>query len=119
MGHQVAVAAVEHREVVLQSLGDIVRREHRNGGDRSELQGRVRRKHIVDDRFVFMATAHGTVKKTPLSEFSRPRPSGIIAVDLDDGGDVANDGAAGYLEASRPPALRTRLSPLPTGPWTG
>src|SRR5439155_25625850 len=37
------------------------------------------------DRFVFMATAKGTVKKTPLSEFSRPRPSGIIAVDLDDG----------------------------------
>jgi DNA gyrase subunit A len=41
-------------------------------------------KEFVDDRFVFMATAHGTVKKTPLSEFSRPRPSGIIAVDLDD-----------------------------------
>ena len=32
-----------------------------------------------------MATAMGTVKKTPLSEFSRPRPSGIIAVDLADG----------------------------------
>jgi DNA gyrase subunit A len=32
-----------------------------------------------------MATAKGTVKKTPLSDFSRPRPSGIIAVDLDDG----------------------------------
>src|SRR5947199_9315476 len=32
-----------------------------------------------------MATAKGTVKKTPLSEFSRPRPSGIIAIDLDDG----------------------------------
>jgi DNA gyrase subunit A len=42
-------------------------------------------KEFADDRFVFMATAHGTVKKTPLSEFSRPRPSGIIAVDLDDG----------------------------------
>jgi DNA gyrase subunit A len=42
-------------------------------------------KEFVDDRFVFMATAYGTVKKTPLSEFSRPRPSGIIAVDLDDG----------------------------------
>jgi len=42
-------------------------------------------KEFVEDRFVFMATAHGTVKKTPLSEFSRPRPSGIIAVDLDDG----------------------------------
>jgi DNA gyrase subunit A len=42
-------------------------------------------KEFVDDHFVFMATAKGTVKKTPLSEFSRPRPSGIIAIDLDDG----------------------------------
>ena len=41
-------------------------------------------KEFAQDRFVFMATAQGTVKKTPLSEFSRPRPSGIIAVDLDD-----------------------------------
>ena len=32
-----------------------------------------------------MATAMGTVKKTPLADFSRPRPSGIIAVDLTDG----------------------------------
>jgi DNA gyrase subunit A len=32
-----------------------------------------------------MATAMGTVKKTPLADFSRPRPSGIIAVDLADG----------------------------------
>jgi DNA gyrase subunit A len=39
-----------------------------------------------DDRhFIFMATSNGTVKKTPLTEFSRPRPSGIIAVDLDEG----------------------------------
>ena len=42
-------------------------------------------KEFVDDHFVFMATAMGTVKKTPLSEFSRPRPSGIIAIELDDG----------------------------------
>ncbi len=42
-------------------------------------------KEFVEDRYVFMATAKGTVKKTPLSDFSRPRPSGIIAVDLDDG----------------------------------
>ncbi len=35
-----------------------------------------------DDKFVFMATASGTVKKTPLVDFSRPRSSGIIAVDL-------------------------------------
>ncbi len=35
-----------------------------------------------EDQFVFMATAQGTVKKTPLSDFSRPRSNGIIAVDL-------------------------------------
>jgi len=38
-----------------------------------------------ENKYIFMATANGTVKKTPLSDFSRPRPSGIIAVDLDDG----------------------------------
>jgi DNA gyrase subunit A len=35
------------------------------------------------DRYVFMATALGTVKKTPLEDFSNPRKAGIIAVDLD------------------------------------
>jgi DNA gyrase subunit A len=35
-----------------------------------------------EDKYVFMATAAGTVKKTPLTDFSRPRASGIIAVDL-------------------------------------
>ena len=40
-------------------------------------------KQFDEQHFVFMATAQGTVKKTPLSEFSRPRPSGIIAVGLD------------------------------------
>ncbi len=37
------------------------------------------------DRYIFMATSSGTVKKTPLEAFSRPRSSGIIAVDLRDG----------------------------------
>ncbi|HRO61811.1 MAG TPA: DNA gyrase subunit A, partial [Burkholderiaceae bacterium] len=35
--------------------------------------------------YVFMATSLGTVKKTPLTDFSNPRKAGIIAVDLDDG----------------------------------
>ncbi|MCP4302402.1 MAG: DNA gyrase subunit A [Gammaproteobacteria bacterium] len=35
-----------------------------------------------EGHFVFMATSGGTVKKTPLKAFSRPRASGIIAVDL-------------------------------------
>ncbi len=34
---------------------------------------------------VFMATSDGTVKKTALTEFSRPRPSGIIAIELANG----------------------------------
>ncbi len=35
-----------------------------------------------EGQFVFMATSAGTVKKTPLTQFSRPRTNGIIAVDL-------------------------------------
>jgi DNA gyrase subunit A len=42
-------------------------------------------KEFVDDRYVFMATRFGTVKKTPLRDYSHPRPSGIIAVDLAEG----------------------------------
>ncbi|MCU0925988.1 MAG: DNA gyrase subunit A [Hydrogenophaga sp.] len=38
-----------------------------------------------DNRYVFMATSMGTVKKTSLDEFSNPRKAGIIAVDLDEG----------------------------------
>ncbi|MBS1170632.1 MAG: gyrA, partial [Burkholderiaceae bacterium] len=38
-----------------------------------------------EDRYVFMATSLGTVKKTPLNDFSNPRKAGIIAVDLDEG----------------------------------
>ncbi|RZI82509.1 MAG: DNA gyrase subunit A [Rubrivivax sp.] len=38
-----------------------------------------------EDHYVFMATSMGTVKKTPLTEFSNPRKAGIIAVGLDDG----------------------------------
>jgi DNA gyrase subunit A len=34
---------------------------------------------------VFMATSDGTVKKTALTEFARPRPSGIIAIELTEG----------------------------------
>ncbi len=37
------------------------------------------------DEFVFMATALGVVKKTPLDDFSNPRKGGIIAVTLDEG----------------------------------
>jgi len=39
-------------------------------------------REYTEGHFVFMATSGGTVKKTPLKQFSRPRSSGIIAVDL-------------------------------------
>jgi len=42
-------------------------------------------KEFDEEHYVFMATAKGTVKKTALDEFSRPRPSGIIAVGLEEG----------------------------------
>ena len=42
-------------------------------------------KGFEDGRYVFMATSLGTVKKTPLADFSNPRKAGIIAVGLDEG----------------------------------
>ncbi|KDE40859.1 DNA gyrase subunit A [Nitrincola lacisaponensis] len=42
-------------------------------------------KEFDEDRFIFMATAQGTVKKTPLQSFSRPRSTGLIALDIVEG----------------------------------
>lgn len=42
-------------------------------------------KEFTEDHYVFMATSKGTVKKTPLADFSNPRRGGIIAVNLDEG----------------------------------
>ncbi|MEN0676946.1 DNA topoisomerase (ATP-hydrolyzing) subunit A [Plesiomonas shigelloides] len=41
-------------------------------------------REYANDQYIFMATANGTVKKTPLTDFSRPRSAGIIAVNLND-----------------------------------
>jgi DNA gyrase subunit A len=40
-------------------------------------------KEDEDQGFIFMATANGTVKKTPIDQFSRPRSVGLIALDLE------------------------------------
>ena len=42
-------------------------------------------KEYLNDHYIFMATANGTVKKTPLTEFSRPRSVGLRALELDEG----------------------------------
>jgi DNA gyrase subunit A len=40
-------------------------------------------REFVEDSYLLFATAKGTVKKTPLVDYSRPRASGIIAINLD------------------------------------
>ncbi len=42
-------------------------------------------RQFTEGEYVVMATAQGTVKKTDLMEFSRPRAGGIIALGLNDG----------------------------------
>ncbi len=63
------------------------------------------------DKFVFMASGNGTVKKTSLSDFSRPRSNGIIAVDLigDDqliGAEITDGGQDIILVSSAGKAIR-------------
>ena len=53
-------------------------------GDGEKINAILPVKEFVDNRYVFMATSSGVVKKTPLSEFSNPRRAGIIAVGLDE-----------------------------------
>lgn len=64
-----------------------------------------------EDHFIFFATASGTVKKTPLEQFSRPRTSGIIAIDLRDDdrlvGVALTDGKQDvFLQASNGKGIR-------------
>jgi DNA gyrase subunit A len=42
-------------------------------------------RQFTDSNFIFMATSHGTVKKTTLDAFSRPRSTGIRAIELHEG----------------------------------
>jgi DNA gyrase subunit A len=42
-------------------------------------------REFKEDQFIFMATGDGTVKRTPLSHFSKPRVSGIRAIDIHEG----------------------------------
>lgn len=43
-----------------------------------------------EESFIFFATSKGTVKKTPMAAFSRPRPSGIIAISLEPDDSLVN-----------------------------
>jgi DNA gyrase subunit A len=48
-----------------------------------------------EGKSVFMATSDGTVKKTALADFSRPRTSGIVAIDLVEGNVLVGAGITG------------------------
>jgi len=53
--------------------------------DEGEMINAILPVKVFDDgHFIFMATASGIVKKTPLSDFSRPMKRGIIAINLDE-----------------------------------
>ena len=47
-------------------------------------------REFPDNLFVFFATRHGIVKKTPLSDYSRPRANGIWAIDLPEEDELVN-----------------------------
>ncbi len=53
--------------------------------EREKITAIVSTKDFDPNKFIFMATSMGTVKKTSLENFGRPKKNGIIAVDLDDG----------------------------------
>ena len=83
-------------EALQQNAGD----EELDDGEGVVLEGEVIEAEVADDSdadvaddeqdeptgaYIFMATAFGTVKKTPLVQFSRPRSSGLIALKLEEG----------------------------------
>jgi DNA gyrase subunit A len=76
-------------------------------------------KDFTEEKFVFMATRNGTVKKTPLEQFSRPRTSGLIALELEEGntlmGTALTDGHCDVLLiASSGKAVRFKESDVRT-----
>ncbi|MGE3973119.1 MAG: DNA gyrase subunit A [Bdellovibrionales bacterium] len=52
-------------------------------GETEKVQAILPVQEFEDDKFVVFVTKKGVVKKTPLSAFSNPRPSGIIALTID------------------------------------
>ena len=72
-------------------------------------------KQFDDEHFVFMATSQGTVKKTPLSAFSRPRASGIIALGLDTDDRLVGVALTDGTARSHPLVERRQVDPLQRG----
>ena len=55
------------------------------------LRGRGREdQNFINTHYVVFATKNGTVKKTPLEAYSRPRANGVIAINIADGDEVVD-----------------------------
>jgi DNA gyrase subunit A len=62
-------------------------------------------KEFVEGQFVVMCTAQGTIKKTDLMAFSNPRPSGLIALSIDEGDQLIK---VGVTDGNREIIVATR-----------
>jgi DNA gyrase subunit A len=73
------------------------------------------RDYDLPDHYLLMATRNGLVKKTPLSEYSRPKKTGIIAINLKEGDElvsvaVAKPGDEVILSSAKGQAVRFKQS---------
>ncbi len=57
-------------------------------GDGEKIQSILPVNEFNNDKFIFFATQNGTVKKTSLEQYSRPRANGIIAIDIKDNNEL-------------------------------
>lgn len=67
-------------DVVAEQVAEVVEVEEAEEGDESDFS-----QDEPTGAYIFMATAYGTVKKTPLIQFTKPRSNGLIALKLEEG----------------------------------
>ncbi|MBD9414754.1 DNA gyrase subunit A [Pseudomonas sp. PDM16] len=67
-------------DVVAEQVAEVVEVEEAEEGDDSDFS-----QDEPTGAYIFMATAYGTVKKTPLIQFTKPRSNGLIALKLEEG----------------------------------
>lgn len=73
----------ENEDVLIDASTDVEEGDHNEADDADDLA--VTGQDEPTGAYIFMATAFGTVKKTPLAQFSRPRSNGLIALRLEEG----------------------------------
>ena len=75
--------ATDADEELEEAEGQVIEHDELDDAEGEEADGDE--KDEPTGAYIFMATANGTVKKTPLVQFSRPRTSGLIALKLEEG----------------------------------